>query len=339
MTRRLGVAAVTAALALASAGAAGAAAERMSAHRITVETRNLFVGFDAGALLAGAITPAQAWTTVLLSDPAGRAESWADEIAAARPDVVGLQEAALFRTGPLLAPAPATAVAFDFVDLLLDALAARGLEYTAVATVENLDAETPVGPPYFFDARVTDRDVLLVRGDGQGAGGVKVLGSSAANFAVALPFPPFLVKRGWAAADLKLAGRTVRVVNTHLEAFNESVRLAQASELLTGPAAAGPRRTILLGDFNSGPPAPTTTYGLLASAYADVWPAVGSGPGWTCCHPDLTPASPLSRRIDLVLVDGGIAPLSAVVIGDTAASAFPFYPSDHAGVVAALNLN
>jgi endonuclease/exonuclease/phosphatase family metal-dependent hydrolase len=336
MTRRLAVAAVAAAVGLVSAGAAAGAGERAASGRLTVETRNLFVGFDAGALLAGAITPAQAWSTLVLSNPAGRAERWADEIAAARPDVVGLQEAALIRTGPLLAAAPAATVAFDFVGLLLNALAARGLDYDAVATIENLDAEAPVGPPFFFDARVTDRDVLLVRGDRK-FGQVKVLDASAGRYAAALPQPPFLVTRGWTAVDVKHRGRNARVVNTHLEAFHEGVRLAQAAELIAGPAAnAGP--TIVLGDMNSGPPAPTPTYGLLAGAFTDVWPVAGVGPGLTCCHPDLTPAAPFSKRIDLVLVDAGVAPLSAQVVGAAAAPAFPFYASDHAGVVATVKL-
>jgi endonuclease/exonuclease/phosphatase family metal-dependent hydrolase len=218
------------AVAIVAAATAGAAAhagdgQQWSHHRITVETRNLFVGFDAGALLAGTITPAQAWTTVLLSDPAGRAERWAEEIADARPDVVGLQEAALFRTGPLLDPAPATTVAFDFVKLLVDALAERGLTYVPVATAQNLDAEAPVGPPYFFDARVTDRDVLLVRAEPE-TGRVSVLDAQAGNYALALPVGPFTVKRGWAAADVKLHGRTVRLVDTHLESFAEPPRFA-----------------------------------------------------------------------------------------------------------------
>jgi endonuclease/exonuclease/phosphatase family metal-dependent hydrolase len=335
MTRRLVLAAAGVAAALVFAGTARAEGDPR-AHRFTVETRNLFVGFDAGALLSGAITPQQAWSALVLSNPAGRAERWADEIAAAAPDVVGLQEVSLIRTGPLLNPAPATTVAFDFTDLLLDALAARGLKYTAVASVENIDAEAPVGPPFFFDARVTDLDVLLVRGDGK-HGRVKVLDASAANYATALPFPPFLVKRGWTAADVKHQGRTVRVVNTHLEAFHEGVRLAQAAELLAGPGG-NPGPTILLGDFNSGPPAPTPTYGLLASAFTDVWTAIGAGPGLTCCHPDLTPATPFSKRIDLVLVDGGIEPVEAEVIGTAATSSCPFYPSDHAGVVATVRL-
>jgi endonuclease/exonuclease/phosphatase family metal-dependent hydrolase len=324
--------------ALAAAGMAQAddGGKQWSGHRITVETRNLFVGFDAAALTFGAITPAQAWTDVLLSDPEGRAEAWADEIVRTRPDVVGLQEATLYQTGPLLDPAPAATVAFDFVALLVDALAERGLTYVPVATVKNLVAEVPVGPPFFLDVRLTDRDVLLVRDDRE-TGRLKVLGAQSGNYAAALPAGGLIFKRGWTSVDVELHGRTVRVVNTHLEAFHEGVRAAQASELLAGPGA-NPGPTILVGDFNSGPPAPTPTYALLTSQFDDVWPAVGGGAGLTCCHDDLTPAIPYDSRIDLVLAEDGIAPVSAAVIGDVPAASFPYFPSDHAGVVATVEL-
>lgn len=339
MRLRLAAAVVAVAAAAFPAAASGEDGQRWSGHRFTVETRNLFVGFDVGAAMTGAVPPPLAWAALVASDPAGRAESWADEIAAERPDVVGLQEAVLVRTGPILDPAPAQTVAFDFLDLLLDALAARGLDYVPAAVVENLDAELPVfaPPTLLFDGRVTDRDVILVRADRQ-TGIPKTVESSSGNFATMLPpVSGITVERGWTAVDVKLHGRTVRVVNTHLEAFSQLVAAAQAVELVTG-VAAGPGPTVLLGDFNAEPGEPA--YGVLAAAgYADVWPAVGVGPGLTCCHDDLTPAIPFDERIDLVLTRGAITPLSARVIGDSPAASFPFFPSDHAGVVATLELD
>lgn len=339
MRLRLVAAAIAVVAAAFPAAASAEGGQQWSGHRITVETRNLFVGFDVGGVLAGAVPPPLAWTTLVASDPAGRAESWAAEIAAERPDVVGLQEVVLVRTGPILDPAPAQTVAYDFLDLLLDALAARGLDYVPAAVVENLDAELPVfaPPALVFDGRVTDRDVILVRADRQ-TGIVKTVASSSGNFTTMLPpVSGITVKRGWTAVDVKLHGRTVRVVNTHLEAFSQLVAAGQAVELLAG-AAGGPGPTILLGDVNAEPGEPA--YNVLAGAgYADVWPAVGTGPGLTCCHDDLTPAIPYDERIDLVFARGGITPLSARVIGDAPAGSFPFFPSDHAGVVATLELD
>jgi endonuclease/exonuclease/phosphatase family metal-dependent hydrolase len=303
-------------------------------RRITVETRNLFVGFDVGALLSGAITTAEAFDTFLASNPAARAEAWADEIAATGADVVGLQEALLMRTGPFPDPAPADTVTVDFVALLLDALAARGLTYAPVATASNFAPEGAVGPPFSIDVRAIDRDVTLVRVHPR----LQVVRASSGNYATTLATRFGPVQRGWTAVDVRLDGRTVRVVNTHLEAADERVRLAQAVELVQRQA--GNRvPTILVGDFNSGPPAPTPTYELLARAFTDVWPQVGSGPGLTCCHDDATPAIPFDQRIDLILAGRGVRPVAATLVGAVPGSAFPFFPSDHAGVVATLEVS
>src|SRR5512143_1702675 len=69
--------------------------------KITVMTRNLYVGASFRILL-GASTPddirdrvAQVYARILSSKFASRAEAIANEIAQARPDVVGLQEAIL----------------------------------------------------------------------------------------------------------------------------------------------------------------------------------------------------------------------------------------------------
>jgi endonuclease/exonuclease/phosphatase family metal-dependent hydrolase len=167
---------------------------------------------------------------------------------------------------------------------------------------------------------------------------VKTVGSAAANFATMVPpVQGIAVERGWSAVDVKLHGRTVRVVNTHLEPFSPLVAAGQALELLAGPAG-GSGSTIVLGDFNARPGAPA--YNVLAGAgFVDVWPVVGEGAGLTCCHDDLTPAIPYDERIDLILVRGGISPISAEVFGDVPAGSFPFFPSDHAGVVATVEVD
>src|SRR5687767_1396805 len=71
---------------------------------ITVMTRNLYFGADLGPLLQAGNVPALigattvAYGQVVASDPAARIARIADEITAAQPHIVGLQEAVLWRT-------------------------------------------------------------------------------------------------------------------------------------------------------------------------------------------------------------------------------------------------
>jgi endonuclease/exonuclease/phosphatase family metal-dependent hydrolase len=322
-------------------------------RQVTVMTRNLFVGTDLTPIFTAPTLPqlVGATTTAFLEVQATRfperAEAIADEIAATRPDVVGLQEAMLIRTdAPADGPAsPAETVAYDYLETLLAALAARGLDYEAVTVVTNADNELPTA--LGFDVRATDRDAILVSRDRRPR--LVVTGAQAGNFAARVTFPtivgPIPFPRGWTAVDLKLRGQRFRVVNTHLEAFSSAVQVAQAAELLAGPAAA-PGRTLLVGDFNSRADGTgTPTYGLLRGAgFADAWSDVHPGdPGLTCCWEIhlLSPLPPFDERIDLVLARGAFTALRAEIVGeDPVADRTPsgLFHSDHAGVVAALRL-
>src|SRR5262249_20127792 len=135
-------------------------------HRLRVMNQNLYVGLFF--LQLGAATTASDYVAaltltyqhVLATKPAERAVVIADEIAGLRPDFVGLEQAAILRTGN--AP-PATAVTFDLLQTLLDELAAKGVRYETVAVVPGLDAEVPTA--LGFDVRLTLRSALIVRAD------------------------------------------------------------------------------------------------------------------------------------------------------------------------------
>jgi hypothetical protein len=106
-------------------------------------------------LRAGAVASARGvndkeiWAQVQANDFPARAQVIADEIAAAKPDLVGLQEATLYRTDvPPDGPAtPAETLAYDFSELLVDARAQRGLSYEPVSTFKGTDIELPAGLP------------------------------------------------------------------------------------------------------------------------------------------------------------------------------------------------
>src|SRR5436305_9375706 len=71
---------------------------------VTVMTRNLYFGTDLSPVIAAPtqlaffLAAAGAYNQGVASDWNGRALRWAAEIASAKPDLVGLQEAAQWRT-------------------------------------------------------------------------------------------------------------------------------------------------------------------------------------------------------------------------------------------------
>jgi endonuclease/exonuclease/phosphatase family metal-dependent hydrolase len=193
--------------------------------------------------------------------------------------------------------------------------------------------------------RFTDRDVIIAR-----AGRVHTRNPSPHNFAATLVIPSaipgltFTVPRGWSTVEVKLRGRTVRVANTHLEAFSTEVRNAQARELAAA-LASSPHPVVLVGDLNSRPDDSAGAYGTFAAAgYADAWVVVhGPEGGFTAGQSELLDNFPslLDHRIDDVLYQPkGIEAVAAEVIGEEPDDRTPagLWPSDHAGTVARLRL-
>jgi endonuclease/exonuclease/phosphatase family metal-dependent hydrolase len=231
-------------------------------------TRNLYLG----ALLNPAI---EAATPEALFNAAGqilkevehndfpvRAEGLAEEILTKEPDLVGLQEVALWRTAPpnpgVLTTGPsATTVKYDYLQELLGQLNAGGTKYEAVVVQPEFDFEVPANtggsPEPDINGRLTMRDVILKRSNA----GVETWNAKGANFNTPLPVPilghPLPVKRGWTATDASVRGsRPFRFVNTHLESFEPHYRAAQAAELVEPPGpATGSLPVILVGDLNS----------------------------------------------------------------------------------------
>jgi endonuclease/exonuclease/phosphatase family metal-dependent hydrolase len=236
-------------------------------------TRNLYLGADLTPAILAPTLPAfvaangQILREVTANNFPLRAEGLADEILEAKPDLVGLQEVALWRTAPVnfevLTTGPsATTVRYDYLAELLAELNQGKTRYEVVVVQNEFDLEAPgdedgnpeTGPfGADINGRLTMRDVILAR---RGAG-VDTKNAQRANFATNLVVPvagvPVTVKRGWTATDARVRGSGwFRFVNTHLEAFQPLIRQAQAAELVapTGPATSE-LPVILLGDLNS----------------------------------------------------------------------------------------
>ena len=339
----------------------GAATSQAADRGLTVMTRNLYFGTDLGPVIASPTQPAffanvaAALTQARASDFAGRASAWADEIEREQPDLVGLQEAVMWRTQAPTdlsqIPNAATPEA-DFLDLLLDELDARGLRYEKAASAEGWDVEAPgLFAGRLIDVRLTQVEAILVRK----TSGLKVTnpqgGKYDARISISTAVGPISLPWAWASVDVSFHGQEFRFATTHLDSNSGAAQLAQASEFLAGPGDTE-LPIIWVGDFNSdaegttitGTPPATATYGtIIAAGFEDAWnekhPA---DPGFTCCHAtDLRNVTPtLTRRIDLVLTRGPFDIEEASLVGEAPADRLPsgVWPSDHAGVVATLQL-
>jgi endonuclease/exonuclease/phosphatase family metal-dependent hydrolase len=330
-------------------------AQAETGAKVTVMTRNLYLGGDlTPSILAPNLPAFLAANAALLAhvdrvDFPARAKLIAREIVEHKPDVVGLQEVALWRTGRLGDPASATEVRYDYLDLLLRELAVAGHPYQVAVVQAEADLEAPAGAPYHLDVRLTMRDAVLVRQGGR----VRVTGTASGNFENNLVFPLPSVgstatsTRGWTAVDLVHGERVFRVVNTHLEAFHPGIRVLQARELLSGPLAGGPGDVVLTGDLNTGPELPVPDnrlayFVLVQAGLVDSWPILHPGdPGYTAGLGDeLTePADDVEHRIDMVMYRGAFTPVRSEVFGTERQTPDGRWASDHLGHVATLALS
>lgn len=345
------------------------------ASGMRVYTRNVFLGGDTGplftldfgdigAVLAGVNT---FWGQVQANAYMERAQAIAAEIAGANPHVVALQEVARYAEVDLSTGQPVIVGGADFLPVLLNALAVRGLSYDVVVSNPFVQGQLPLDgfgipePPFFQPTRILDLsvgEVTLVRSD------VQVQGADQGDYQVGLDLGPLSLERGWSRVRVRHRGMPYHVVNTHLETQGiRPVHDAQADELIGSVLAGLNGMTVLVGDLNSdarGPqnaqdnPAWTPTYGkLLTAGFADAWLEAGDpDEGATCCFsPDLSDDSVENfiERIDFVLVrrpgnprSGSAAPVAVTsmsVLGDAYGDrTVPggLWPGDHAALFADL---
>ena len=368
------------------------------AGHLKVMTQNLYVGADLFQIIEGepADVPgivAGIFGEIQATNFWERAEAIADQVAKQRPHLIGLQEVSLIRTQcpddivfpPNVLTPNATDVYADYLQILIDALAARGLYYEIAATVIDLDAELPVANldllescPYpLFDARLTDRDVVLRRSD------VEVTSSYSDNYTYNLAVPtaagPIVFYRGYNIVEAVVNKRNYRFVNTHLEVnenpaaiFFQALQADELTQILAAIAGGvSDEVLVVVGDFNSDPddglvvdcllPPDFTTLGscptshtLMTSAgYIDTWTVRNGAPhdGYTCCQDTLltNDDSELDARFDYIWVHepfGGaegpafLRGVHVTVVGEEQRdrTASWLWPSDHAGVVAGMTI-
>jgi endonuclease/exonuclease/phosphatase family metal-dependent hydrolase len=319
----------------------------------TVMTYNIYQGTELEHVLAA--TDLSSFITGVTTDYANviatsfpeRAQAIAAEIAQNQPDLVGLQEVALWRIRVPANPSlPATDVSYDFLEILLNALNTAGQHYQSIGVRNNFDTQgigfLPTGE--LFDVRLTDRTAILIRTD-LSEGDLQVSNAQDHDFAVNAEFDllgkHIVVLGGWSSVDARIRGKSFRFITTHLDPLSGLVRTAQAYELLQGPATTS-LPVIMAGDFNAVP-GEAPYLAIVGAGFVDTWGAVHPLDGGnTCCQvpPDsiVNPVSALSTRVDYVFARGGFEVNDEQLIGDTPASrtASGLWPTDHAGIVATL---
>ena len=246
---------------------------------LKVMARNVYLGADLIPLASAPDKAAfeqaagQRFQTVQNNDFPRRAKALAAEIKKAKPDIIGVQEATIWRRGADGikdgSATPATQVVYDSSKELQKALRAAGTPYREAVGRTWFDFEAPTALNY--DVRVTQRDVILVRSGSK----MKVRKTFRGGFSNILRVPTQVgvaeQKRGWVGLDGTLAKKKFRFVSTHLEAYSAQTADQQMQELLksSGPLGSKKRQTILVGDFNSAPGANSNERGTNrdASAY------------------------------------------------------------------------
>src|SRR3954454_14839195 len=352
---------------------------------VKVMTRNLYLGADLGPgisaknlqeLVNGA---GQILNQVDANNFPVRAKGLAQELRSTQPDVVGLQEAALWRTEPCdknPLPPSATTVRYDYVaSLLREVNKGKALYRVAVVKPEfdfevwaNTDGNQQTAGPNCpmgseINGRLTMRDAILVRK------GIKVRSPKTGTFKTLLRVKPAGVNvdvtRGWTAIDATVRGKKLHVVNTHLEASDNSpsgnftnadtkvgnggIRQAQAKQLV---AKGGPARSklpvILLGDLNSDVKTEVKKgdglayRALLTAKFVErsTYKPLGC-----CLNADILTTtgggkrSDLDHKVDHVMTN---APKKVKLLKSTITGRLPvngFWDSDHAGVFSVLRVS
>lgn len=317
-----------------------------AAFKVKAMSRNLYLGTDLVPVAASGDQATlernvqTAFQQVADNNPARRMGLIAREIRRHKPDVIGIQEAGIWRTGPKGSSVPARNVRFNYLALLQRAMRRLGLRYRLVEVQQELDIEGASAGGE--DVRFTQQDALMVRRKR----GLRVLRSASDNFDTRFNFPsavlgPIPVLRGWNSVDLAFRGRRFRVVNQHIEAYNDDVRTAQARELyLRGGPARTRRPVIVVGDLNSDPQGRGGQgqggyEAMRAGGFTDTWTAANRrARGFTFGVDAALEDAEFNRRIDFVFEKGRFRTRRSQLFGRSPVRGQ--WASDHAGVVSTL---
>lgn len=251
-----------------------APAQSNEPYRITVMSRNIYLGADVGVALDLIPNfPAAAqfmWDQMKQTNFKARAPKLANEILQDRPEIIGIQEATSWRCkkdffGPEVE-------IYNFLDDLIAATKSAGLSYS-IASANGVKAFNPgysigaipyltkvVDPEVFNPIFGQDSaacgfvigDALLVRDDVKS----QIIQVGNSEYEASYSIVPVLMKiyRGYSWADFKVQDSVVRVITTHLESIwddNKIPNSAIQAQQLVADLKDAKMPIIILGDFNA----------------------------------------------------------------------------------------
>ncbi|MEX0620990.1 MAG: endonuclease/exonuclease/phosphatase family protein [Solirubrobacterales bacterium] len=273
-----------------------AAIARRDLGKVGVMSRNLYLGADLGPAIRATTFEqfAQANGEILRSVDVNnfpvRVRGLAAEILSKSPDLVGLQEVSIWRSGevgpPRVKPGNSEdqfntrTVTYDYLDLLMNELNKGKQRYRVVKVTTEFDFEGPADYDdnlanfYEINGRLTMRDVIIAKAGTD----IKTRNAQGANYETI--YTPRVggaldvtVDRGWGSVEVKVRNSPwFKFVNTHLEAFGDdknkvvdcmtppvpgfesnqvSIRCSQAKELFEVAIEPGDLPVVLTGDLNS----------------------------------------------------------------------------------------
>ena len=170
---RWALALCVAALAAASFAPAASAAKKKQKDpdpTLKVMTRNIYLGgniflpIGAPDRAAFESKTQELWDQIRFTNFPARATLLANEVKKTKPDLIGLQEVAIWRRSPDGvkdgSATPSQQVVYDFLKTLNSELKKKGLKYRTAISQQEADIEAPTQQ---YDVRLTMRDVILVR--------------------------------------------------------------------------------------------------------------------------------------------------------------------------------
>ena len=243
-------------------------------YRITVMSRNLYLGADVGValeLIPNFPKAAQfMWDQVKKTDFATRAPKLARESAQDRPEFIGVQEATMWYCKKDFFSDKVEV--FNFLDQFIAATKASGVGYS-LATANGVEAFNPgysiAAIPYVTKVRdpevfnpifgqdtascgFTIGDALLVRDDVKDR--IIQVGNTEYDATYSIVPTLMTIYRGYTWADFKVQDSVVRLITTHLESIwdeNKVPNSALQAQQLVADLKDAKMPIVIMGDFNA----------------------------------------------------------------------------------------